>query len=998
MKRIINQTSLVLPSYITFSLEKPLYFKYEKVKCGILSQLCLEKGTYSVEAERVEVNTDNHKITCENGISFIATLEKKGDVYKIIGHPKILDHPLNTIIHDFRINGSSGKGKSLRPAQIGATYSMLSHWSLSSDVSTIILPTGTGKTETMLVLTLADKAKRTLVVLPSIDLKHQTADKYRNWGILRDLGVISYITPNPKVLVLDKILSDTAFISNIESADVIITTPAFIARANEQVKSSLENIFSHVFFDEAHHIRATEWEKIKGLFKKSKVVQFTATPYRNDKKPVEGKVVYNYPLSQALKDNCFSKISLISVDERHPLKKDKAIADAAMNRLRKDRQNGYSRHKMMVRADKMAHAKQLYINYKQWYPDESITIINSETTGRKDLIERIKKGEFDIVICVDMLKEGFDFPEFKIAAVHRLHQSLGVLLQFIGRFTRVNDNLGDASFIVNFADENLSVEMENLLQEGHGWENVISEIADAKKEEAESLLNFLQGCKPYAGFDSPDIELNPKTVYPALSCICFKAEKVEWKNFKEIFDLRKYAITQPYYNKKENVFYFTTQKRERVKWAKTNKISDQTWNLIVMHWDKESKLLYIHQSDKSVDTCELAQNLSEEKPLILNGDCVFRSFNAIKRLSIVHAGIFKPANHLHRYSRLSGADVTSELTRWKEGNSVKKSDFVGIGFRDGEPESVGASVKGKIWSPARIGDLIQWKAWCLKMGDLITDESIDANQLLKDSAKKIQLSNYPSNLVVLSTDWNEDLYSKIHKLVITVKGIRSIMLSECTIKNISITNNRANFVINILEKEIQFSICLGGDNGHNIEGLDETKITVEGLKSEPVNMKKFFEENPPTMFLMNGCTISGCIHTDFNLANSTTFKIPNDRIEQLRWENVQFNIESMIKKNRVRENSVQEYVMKEMVSRGAKVVFNDDNSGESADVIAIFEEDDHIKFELIHCKYSKSVSGSRTNDLFEVCGQEIISLRYKWKPEELLKHLERRNSMGWTCK
>src|SRR5690606_23620439 len=55
---------------------------------------------------------------------------------------------------------------------------------------------------------------------------------------------------------------------------------------------------------------------------------------------------------------------------------------------------------------------------------------------------------------------------------------------------------------------------------------------------------------------------------------------------------------------------------------------------------------------------------------------------------------------------------------------------------------------------------------------------------------------------------------------------------------------------------------------------------------------------------------------------------------------------------------------------------------------------DCIRFELIHCKYSKSKSGARKNDLFEVCGQAIISLRYKWKPEELLKHMDRRNGTG----
>ena len=60
---------------------------------------------------------------------------------------------------------------------------------------------------------------------------------------------------------------------------------------------------------------------LKQLFSASKIVQFTATPYRLDRQPIQGKVVYNYPLSQALNDKCFSKISLISVDERHPSKR-----------------------------------------------------------------------------------------------------------------------------------------------------------------------------------------------------------------------------------------------------------------------------------------------------------------------------------------------------------------------------------------------------------------------------------------------------------------------------------------------------------------------------------------------------------------------------------------------------------------------------------------------------------------------------------------------------
>jgi hypothetical protein len=109
---------------------------------------------------------------------------------------------------------------------------------------------------------------------------------------------------------------------------------------------------------------------------------------------------------------------------------------------------------------------------------------------------------------------------------------------------------------------------------------------------------------------------------------------------------------------------------------------------------------------------------------------------------------------------------------------------------------------------------------------------------------------------------------------------------------------------------------------------------------------------------------------------------------------VDFTIESMYKSSAKREHSIQEYMMQYLVNKGATIVFNDDNSGESADIIAIFAKDNLIHFELIHCKYSKQDSGARLSDLYEVCGQAIVSLRYKWRPEELLKHLERRNGTG----
>lgn len=987
-----EQQNLDIGSKETLEFDKPLYYKNEKLSCGNIFQLALEKGDWVFTTSHYKDKI--YKLTHESGLTFLAELKKvKGKgTYEIKGCVENIEAKKTSYYQDLNISGKGKSGEKLRTAQLGAIYSLMAHWSLSNDVATIILPTGTGKTETMLVATLGGKADRTLVIVPSIELKNQIADKYATWGILRKLGVIPENTPNPVVLTLNQTLEDN-HLEEIELADVVISTPAFFARANSDTQSKVKKLFTHVFFDEAHHVKANEWESIKQLFKDSKIVQFTATPYRNDRKPIEGKIVYNYPLAKAIEDGCFSKISLVTVNESHPRKKDKAIADTAMQRLLEDRENGFTRHCMMVRTETLPHAEELLLNYKKWFPEEKIILIHSKIPNKKLLINSIKQGEYSIIIAVDMLKEGFDYPDLKIAAVHEMHKSLAVLLQFIGRFARTQEGLGDASFVVNYADENISLELDNLFQDGSGWEKVISEIADAKKQQAESFLSFLQGCKPYSGFDSPDIELNPKLVYPALSCVCFKSEKVNWDNFKEAFNLKKHALSQPHINSEENVFYFTIQKREKVKWVRTTKLKDQTWALIAMHYDESSKLLFIGCSDKKFDIDLLAEKISDNTSKRIDGDVVFRSFDSIKRLSLVHAGVFKPANHLHRYSRLSGSDVTDVLTKFKEGSRVKKSDFVGVGFRDGFPTSIGASVKGKIWSPARVGNLKEWKEWCLKIGKLVTDNTIDTNQLLQDSATTTQLTEYPENINVLATDWAVELYDRIHRLTFEMANKQSFMLSEGVIKFLNCNGQTANFLLSVFDESVPFSVVLGGENGHSIIGLDESKITVEGLKSNPVSLKQFFQENPPTMFLLNCSTIAGSIHTDYSKTDILTF--PDNQIETLDWEGVKYKIESLYKNGEKRDDSIQEYMMKQLVGRGATVVFNDDNAGESADIVAIFKEDELIRFEMVHCKYSKGEkAGARVSDLFEVCGQAIVSLRYKWKPEDLLKHLEIRNSTG----
>lgn len=74
-----------------------------------------------------------------------------------------------------------------------------------------------------------------------------------------------------------------------------------IDHAPEEQQDVYVSSFSNVFVDEAHHIVATSWRKFSDRFPRHQLVQFTATPFRNDGQRLDGKIIFNYPLRQAQK-------------------------------------------------------------------------------------------------------------------------------------------------------------------------------------------------------------------------------------------------------------------------------------------------------------------------------------------------------------------------------------------------------------------------------------------------------------------------------------------------------------------------------------------------------------------------------------------------------------------------------------------------------------------------------------------------------------------------
>jgi len=226
-------------------------------------------------------------------------------------------------------DGSVDPGnEGLRPPQIGALHAIGAHWSLYSQPATIVMPTGTGKTETMLSVLAAYVRKPLLIVVPSDALRAQTVGKFLTLGLLRKLGVLAQDAGNPIVGIVTKVPKSISDLEIFERCNVIVSTMSSLAGPRaETLGPEIAKRVGALIVDEAHHIGADTWSAFRDAFAGKPVLQFTATPFRRDTKLVDGQVIYNYPLKRAQQDGYFKPITFEPVYEPNSEEADFAIAE-----------------------------------------------------------------------------------------------------------------------------------------------------------------------------------------------------------------------------------------------------------------------------------------------------------------------------------------------------------------------------------------------------------------------------------------------------------------------------------------------------------------------------------------------------------------------------------------------------------------------------------------------------------------------------------------------
>lgn len=867
----------------------------------------------------------------------------------------------------------------LRRPQIGSLHAISAHFAVGGEfeAATVVLPTGTGKTETMLASLVYRRIPKLLVLVPSDALRNQISKKFENLGILREIGCVVPEAFNPSVLKLKEGIKSLDTLDGIlQNTNVIVTLPNTLASCSDAVFEKLCQNCSDLYVDEAHHVSASSWQRVKDQFARRRVVQFTATPFRQDRKHIGGRIIFNYRLSDAQKDGYYKPIRLETVEEFGETEtRDYAIAERALEVLRSDISHGHE-HFMMARVTGWERAEEVLQIYQKLAPEFHPVAVYTGT-GRGpinrnalDSLMSLEPGTSRIVVCVNMLGEGFDLPNLKVAAIHENHKSLAVTLQFVGRFTRKADNVGDAAVVVNIADTNAERSLSDLYAEGADWDRVISRLSENKIQGELQLQEVIEGLKKSGTLHE---KLSLWNLSPNLSTQVYKTKCTDWNPLAYAEILKGSGQYWHALSEEDNVLIVVGYLESRVKWGRYESLKESSYELLIAFWDEENKTLFMNSSSyDAMRVGSVAKAVCGDETELLTGDPIFRVLNNVQLPLAKNLG----SSRLGAISFTSyfGPNVTEGLASIEKAESAL-NNIACMGYEDGEKVLWGAAQKkGKIWQQSS-GSIDDWMKWCSRTLQKLEDTSEDRSNItvgfLRPQTLKAPYDEHP-----ISIQWGEYLQSSFSNYLSIYFGDVAVPLYMADLRIDGVENDGAILYSVYSENhaaQFRFKIDEKVTNGYFHEPVAGDEIKFQISKERLRDFQEQMVVDPLLIRYVDGTYSYNKFHIPFDLKADD---FPSERLEAVDWNGVDLGQESMGKSNK--KDTVQ-YRSFEVLEAEHDVVFNDDGAGEAADLVGLKDvSEDEIRLTLIHCKYASDgkVSGQIAN-LYEVCGQAQKSIVVK---------------------
>ncbi len=356
----------------------------------------------------------------------------------------------------------------LREPQIRGYQATRAHFSDSRVHAILQIPVGCGKTGLMSILPFGLSEGRVLVIVPNLEIRR---------GVGRDLDITNEQCFWRRTHVLDQFtsgpyraeLDSDANIHDCRSAHFVVTNIHQLAsRADRWLPEFETDFFDLILVDEAHHNAAESWQRVFERFPNAKVVSLTATPFRSDGREVEGQSIYRYPFAEAMRNGYIKQLRVADAhpsqiyfefqgdEHHHSLEEVLALREEAwfrqgvalsrptnetivnsslemLDRLR----SGGRHHQIVAAACSINHARNVAALYRERGYVAEVIASDMRDEARESVLQRLRSNQLDCIVQVNILGEGFDWPQLSMAAIFRPFRSLAPYIQFVGRIMRV---------------------------------------------------------------------------------------------------------------------------------------------------------------------------------------------------------------------------------------------------------------------------------------------------------------------------------------------------------------------------------------------------------------------------------------------------------------------------------------------------------------------------------------------------------------------------------
>ncbi len=830
-------------------------------------------------------------------------------------------------------------------------------------------------------------ARRTLVVVPSTQLRNQTVGAFQNQDVLRRIGALAG-KGDPRVFEVKGRLTSWR---DCESADVVVALPHSISPEHYDDDSKPPaDLFDCVIVDEAHHAPARTWRAILDHFDDARKVLLTATPRRRDGKRVPGALVFHYPLRAAMSDGYYKKVEarLLSASANAQRREcDELIRDKIRSEFNRPEHRSST---LLVRAGSRSRATELVKLYAEVGIELIALTSDLGEVRRTEIVDGLKDGRIRAVAVVGMLGEGFDLPRLRLAAYHDKHKSVASTIQLIGRLVRSHSDFPQPSVLVTVMDAEvypgLKGALWSLYQEDADWSSLLPGVID--DEVAADIAD-----KCFAELlASPPAELSLENLRPLVRSTVFEVVDGWVPTFVDgdvpAGLVRGDAI------RGQQVLYSTVTPDNRTLLVVTQGVRSPRWNLdsgldapeYALHLitylpfagSLRRALVLANTSDGAImTTIKETLNATVEHLRTADPERLQRAFDILPRLSVSNVGVrntYGGGRGSASYKMFAGSGVDhgmreADTAQAAIGHAMAQ---VSEGPGNGAYNTGFAVEKAKFWE-SRYVSLREYNGALMDFADRYWSSTEIIAPLLPAVARGVRLENFPEapvaaiemNPWLLASEW-------------TVSN--GFPIDRLDLQRVATEDSRQHLQFNLVRPDTAENIWTGYlDTQGGVTDTSSPVFVSRGHQS-PRSIAHLLSSMPPTVYFLNGQSVSG----------ATLYMPPSVQRDLTRWAPTLFDWSTTnIEKETDRSantagagESIHQTLRTYLTTRPTKAlrrwVLENDGSGELADLIVLELNGTYeVSLELWHAKPASGAKPSvRVSDMQVVTAQAIKSRRW----------------------